>query len=165
MGLFSVKADHLDVVGHEVSIYPVDHKEGWVANNQLLYSPHEFMVDKDIDYPRYWVDLRAAFSLDRAIVGSRHRRIPDNKLGQVALIAHRDDADEVVRYSTAVMVPTSREAIIITAAVAVEAADLPQTLQSPTYDVFFGRVVAEAIFEAVNGFEPLNLMSKELNGS
>ena len=156
MGLLSVKADHLDVIRHEVSIYPVDHREGWVANSQLLYSPYEFQVDKAIDYPRDWVDLRAAFSLDRAIVGSRHRRIPDNKLGQVALIAHRDDADEVVRYSTAVMVPTSREAFVITAAVAAEAADLPYSLQSPTYNDFFGRVVTEAISEAVNEPKPLN---------
>lgn len=156
MGLFSVKADHLEAIRHEVSIYPVDHKEGWVANNQLMYSPHDFLVDKGVDYPSDWVDLRAAFSLDKAIVGSRHRRIPDNKLGQVALIAHRDDADEVVRYSTAVMVPTSREAVIITAAVVAEMADLPQSLQSPAYDDFFGRVVTEAISEAVNEPKPLN---------
>jgi len=167
MGFFSVSAERLGDVERQVLIHPFGSQQGWVDDGQFQYAPYKFL-DSASEELSSRIDMRAAFSLNRRITGF-NRWINDGILGQAALIESADDSG--VSYLTAVLVPAKTkvlgrtENIVITADATNEMRVLPHVLQSPPTLAFFKQTISRAIFEAVNGFEPLNLTSKELNGS
>ena len=167
MGLFSVKAERLDTVESQLLIHPFGRQKGWVDDGQFAYMPYRFL-DSESEIVGNKIDIRAAFSLNKRITGL-HRWMPDGVLGQAALIERTDESG--VSYSTAVFVPVKSillgrtESVVITADATDEMRDLPHVLQSPPTLAFFKKTISKAIFEAANGFEPLNITSKEQNGS